>query len=564
MKKSYIALAVLCALALAAGGTYGGYKYGRIVQDQETRAYYAAEAASENELVITEKDRTDVITVYQLCPLVRIEGTDRDKYISGLKVAKRAENLGIDYEKIVRPSQHWKDIYGKIAVTAPAKSEAVFAGTSVSELNAFARENRGKCILVQSSELAVDESLQIPDNTEIRGFHTRLDADGIANAVDLRRASRVTLSGFEICHADNGIYTVGCDHLRVYDMDLHDNLRRGMVIYGGNNISLTDSSLTDNGYGGLYIVDETSDVLIEGNAISSNNGTGNLHAGIVMTGNVSSSVDDPDADVYASVLQDLSGKTACPHDIVIRSNMIADNRSSGIYNDGSYYIYIVGNRILSNEKEGICMDFGTIGTFISENEIAANGFRADQTDEDLRTDFVDGLGRLPDGSSPAKLPGVSLDNAMWNIIASNSVHDNAGSGVKSVRTAIGNIIVNNLITDNNAGASEDFHFFGIELGAANDGSEEQQRMSVAMDFVANYENIIVRNLIYGGHYSGIYIAPDCFINDMFENSIIGCSQYSIECFSTLHNASVNNYSRVPSLGIQLADPLYVLPVAGSR
>jgi len=38
--------------------------------------------------------------------------------------------------------------------------------------------------------------------------------------------------------------------------------------------------------------------------------------------------------------------------------------------------------------------------------------------------------------------------------------------VKTVRAAWSNLIGLNTVTDNNEGASERFHFFGIELGAA--------------------------------------------------------------------------------------------------
>ena len=84
-------------------------------------------------------------------------------------------------------------------------------------------------------------------------------------------------------------------------------------------------------------------------------------------------------------------------------------------------------RITGNDKEGICIDYGTLGAYIRGNRIAGNGARSRQTDDDLRNDFVHHLGRMRDGSSNAKLPGLSIDNAACNIIHENTVTGNFGT-----------------------------------------------------------------------------------------------------------------------------------------
>lgn len=50
-----------------------------------------------------------------------------------------------------------------------------------------------------------------------------------------------------------------------------------------------------------------------------------------------------------------------PHDIVLYQNNVKHNNSSGIYSDGAYQIYIVENIIYQNDKEGMCLDYGTFG-----------------------------------------------------------------------------------------------------------------------------------------------------------------------------------------------------------
>ena len=63
---------------------------------------------------------------------------------------------------------------------------------------------------------------------------------------------------------------------------------------------------------------------------------------------------------------------------------------------------MINNVIEDNEKEGMCLDYGTFGTYVSANTVQRNGERNRQTDEDLEADFILGLGRLADGSSTAK------------------------------------------------------------------------------------------------------------------------------------------------------------------
>ena len=77
-----------------------------------------------------------------------------------------------------------------------------------------------------------------------------------------------------------------------------------------------------------------------------------------------------------------------------------------------------------------------------------------------------GAGRGADGTSMAKLPGISIDNALYNEIFANTVIGNFGGGVKMVRTAFYNVVRKNAIIDNNLGKSAKYHFFGVELGGA--------------------------------------------------------------------------------------------------
>ena len=70
----------------------------------------------------------------------------------------------------------------------------------------------------------------------------------------------------------------------------------------------------------------------------------------------------------------------------------------------------------------------------------------------------------------------------------------------------------NSVSHNNVGQSENFHFFGIELGHAKTPDEPVK----GLDFTADYENIVARNVVTGSNYSGIYLGEDSYCNDIFD------------------------------------------------
>ena len=116
-----------------------------------------------------------------------------------------------------------------------------------------------------------------------------------------------------------------------------------------------------------------------------------------------------------------------------------------------------------------------------------------------------------------------------------------------VRSGYRNLILSNLITDNNAGENEAYHGFGVELGHASEPDEPVK----GLDFTADYENIVARNVISVHHYSGIYIAQDDYCNDLIDNVIMDCEQFSVENFSDYFNSAVGNNTNVGTLNFQL-------------
>ena len=175
------------------------------------------------------------------------------------------------------------------------------------------------------------------------------------------------------------------------------------------------------------------------------------------------------------------------------------------------------------------------GFYLKGNVFEENGQRSRQTDDDLQLDFVLDFGRMEDGTAISKLPGISLDNTAYNILEDNMIINNYGGGIKMVRTTVRTVILKNVIRDNNKGQNDIYHFFGIEIGAAPSGIENS-----VMDFTPSYENIVCRNIITGDHYSGVFIAEECYVNDVFDNVIMDSQAFGVEAISHKFNSIINN------------------------
>jgi parallel beta-helix repeat protein len=215
-----------------------------------------------------------------------------------------------------------------------------------------------------------------------------------------------------------------------------------------------------------------------------------------------------------------------------------------VYLDGAVENVVVSNIVERNGKEGICLDNGSTSNVVIRNVVQQNGNRWGQPDYVLAQDFVAGLGRLQDGTAAAKVPGISVDNALYNVIYSNTVSHNFGGGIKVVRTGYYNLIGANTIVGNNDGASSRFHFFGIDLGAA-----ALDAASDELDGGPSRGNIVFSNLIRGNHFSGIYFDNDSDQNDIFDNVIMDAQRWALESVKSMPNSSLNNLTNLASRNI---------------
>ena len=403
-------------------------------------------------------------------------------------------------------------------------------------------ENQGKLICVTAETISVDKEIMIPSDTYLIGSNTKLIAmNGINSVFKGVGVDNIHIEGFAITgDAEYGCYFVDSNKVEIVSCDIYDLAEKPILILGESKGNLIlNNTCEANWEGGLYLAGNVSDSLIYQNTITENYGASNWMAGITLSRGIDNSYEDIWADFdetkFFNTATDLDGKGDYPHDLIILDNTVSLNQSGGIYFDGAYDIYAIGNTVEDNEKEGTCLDFGTFGCFLYKNTYSGNGNRNHQNDTTLLMDEVLDDGRLLDGSAKAKLPGISLDNAAFNIIDENVVADNAGTGIKMVRASLYNILINNEVKDNNNGTNSTHHFFGIELGGEKDAS-----MDLLMNFGPDYGNLVLGNTVSGAHYSGIFIGEGGADNQILSNEISGVSNYSIESISKEENRFEDN------------------------
>lgn len=514
------------------------------VVEETTEAAIKPETAPDYEVIANNDKSMDIISRHSLPQLERMEKEDQDMYINNLQVIKKIEQLGLDAEDFLYPEISVSNI--EAATRAKGSSyydyskRVDFSGATSQELQQVIDDNPNATIEINSEQIRVTEAVVLHDNIIINGNGVRFIGEGVACGFIAQSASGICLNNIIIeGKIDYAMYFVNCDNLNITQNTIEGCRQKAMCIIGPTSrLIIQNNKMSSNQAGALYIAGDVSQGLVEDNIIINNDGNSNWMAGIVLTNAVPTNGGDIWSvfdDQHQFPIIDGKDQLDCPHNILIRNNEIADNTSVGIYSDGAYMCYLLNNMVCQNDKGGISLNHGTIGFYLSENILEYNGCRMSQSDDDLKFDFVYESGRMEDGSAKAKLPGISLDNAVYNIIENNNISNNYGGGIKMVHTAIRNLVMGNVIKDNNIGKNDAFSFYGIELGVSSQGIE-----NVGVDYTADYENIICKNIISGKHHSGTFIAEGCYINDVFDNVVMDSEAYGIEAVSQKFNSIVNN------------------------
>ena len=393
----------------------------------------------------------------------------------------------------------------RLAERSPAAVHT-FSGTTASRLNTVLADRSITAVRVTTPVLRVDVPVTIRrSNLRLDLGATELRPAGDAPRFLLRivDSSQVTVAGGAFSQGRWGVLVDRGSDVTLMDARFHGLREGGVAISAAHSTVIGRSRFAGLRGAAVLLHGTTERAVVLGNEMVANLGASNWHAGIVVTDRQAAVATDPasllQADRYWAHEQPIRERLQAPRRNVIAQNRVAANASSGVYIDGAVENVIVDNIIEGNSKEGVCLDYGATANVLASNAIRQNGKRWGKSDDELKLDFVGGHGRLPDGTPPAKTPGISLDNALYNIVYANHVDRNFGGGVKMVRAAWSNLIGLNTVTDNNDGASDRFHFFGIELGAATADAPSSE-----LDFAPSRGNIVFGNSVRGSHYAGLF------------------------------------------------------------
>ena len=474
----------------------------------------------------------DLRRLYDVPPLRDGADDEAGRLAQGTQVRRRAERLRLGARTA---REAWSTASDTVttnreqlpALLEQSRPKRAFHGTRLSELGKLLAKAGSAHVTVVRPTLVADTSLTISGrdvSVDFAGAVIRPGSMPPAWAIELRGARNVAVLNAEIAGGANGILVDASADVSVVGNELRDLSQNGIVVSGGSHAAIRSNRLHGLQRAGIVLHGDVTDSSLDGNEIHDLTGHSNWHAGILITGRSRDIAAHPAAfNAYGVAGEPIVARLRNPSRNVVVDNDIRDGRSSGIYNDGGIANVLVGNDLVGNAKEGLCLDNGATANVVAGNRVTANGNRWDQPDEVLAIDSVLDEGRAPDGTAIAKLPGISLDNALYNEVDANTVAGNFGGGIKMVRTSFFNVISRNVLTDNNLGRSDRFHFFGIELGAAVPDFADPD-----LDFLGSSGNVVVGNQIHGDHYSGIYVASASIQNEIIGNDIDGVAAFDVE------------------------------------
>jgi parallel beta-helix repeat protein len=494
-------------------------------------------------------DASDIYQSLHL-PIKDVAGTPVSDAAGKLQVGIRARKLGLTTQSALDAWTGASALLGSLVAQAPPAPSyaATFNGSTASDLNALLSSNPTTYIRVLSASIVVDQVIDLNrDGLTLDLGTAQISAPyGQPYVLRVRRSHNITILGGVFLQGTSGILVnqsanVLIDHTAISGLTFD-----GIVVNASTSVTIAHSRISGVGAAGVLVSSGSAECIIAHNEISGGKGQSNWNAGIVVT--------DRDVDLssnpaalfvpgnYYPIYEPIEERLNPPAGGLIAYNHVNLHASSGIYLDGAVEFTVYGNTIQANAKEGMCLDNGSTANVVTSNVVQQNGNRWGQTDATLQMDFE--AARLADGTGAAKLPGISMDNSIYNLVFGNNISHNYGGGVKMVRTSFFNVVALNAIENNNDGVNVAFKFFGIQLGAA-----PADAPTGDIDFAPSQGNVIASNVIRGTHAAGIYIQLDSIGNELIDNVIRDATDWAIESVLTMDNTSINNMTDMPSQNI---------------
>lgn len=488
-----------------------------IEYENESGKIYKVDTSQATEEDLKSDIDVDIILRYGLPKLERMGWVEQDEYVNSLQVIRKIENLGADKEEFLYPELGMEEIEDSVRHLNNGhynnKASITFTGVTSEDLQQAINDNPGTVIDIRSKQIVLNDTIVLRDNISINGNGVKLEGYGLEYGFTGENISDVYLNGINIEGKINyGIYLTDCNNVSISDCRINRMLQKAICIIGDTTgLNISNNEMQYNNAGSLYLDGNVSAGLIESNKITDNGGISKWMSAIVLTDAVPSNRYDieeglgKEDDVWQR--EDIEAQINCPHDIIIRNNYISNNNSLGIYSSGAYKCYVIDNTIGQNGYGGMSLDYGTIGFYLEGN-------------------FFDGIGDVYSS-------GIEMDNTAYNILKNNIITNNY-VGIKMTRASVRNLIMENVVC---GGENNVYHRYAIEVGAK---TEEDSNENI--DLTPSNENIICRNNISGNHYSGVFIDEGCYVNDVFDNIIMGSQTFAIEAISDMFNSIVNNTS----------------------
>ena len=511
-------------------------------------------------------DASEIYSAFAL-PMTYSPGRPPADQEAQTQVGTRAQKLGLT---TASAGAAWTAAQALLAAPAQIPTAAVivtpFTGSTASALNAVLKLSPNGYIRVTSATIGVDQPIEIAG----QGLTLDLGAAQLTSAtsqpymIRIDGGQNITVTGGSFTSGNSAILVSKAAGVTIDGIQISGLTGDGVVITGSNHVTVAHSRITGLAGPGIVLNGGATACTVMQNDISNNLGESNWDAAIMVSDRDVDLATDPhsifDSGGYWPIFSPVQSRLNPPHDNLLAFNHIAINTTSGIYMDGGVRNIVYANTILGNAKEGLCLDNGATADVVVSNTIQQNGNRWGQSDATLTLDFVDS--RLPDGTAAAKLPGISIDNGIFNFIYGNNISHNSGDGVKMVRTGFFNVIGLNTIENDNDGGSVYFRFFGVELGAALGDAP-----SAELDFTPSRGNIVFSNLIRGSNSSGIFIEGASDQNQIFDNVIKDATAFAIESEAQIQNFSCLSRELRVLRQVEVAavgDPLELRPADGEQ
>lgn len=378
MKKTLSGILVVLYLVASITGCSGkaDMNVGSEKQSIETDTSTSSPGLIQGLRLFSDDINTDILTRHLLPAFERMEEKDRAEYVESLQVYKKIAELGLDKNEFLFPERNLEMLRTELEAIVSNESgrleKVEFSGDTSEELQFVIEQNTGKEIHLLSPKISVTSTIRIPSDTFLIGNSTEFVTNGCEYALIVENAHNVVLDSLCINgSADYGIFIAGSENVLVEDCEVIGLGQKAICVTGGSRLfCIQDNEISENGAGGIYCAGNVSEGWIRNNTVHNNFGTSNMMAGIVLscaaTKNPLDIWENFDENHRGIARDNLYLQTDCAHRILVENNFVSENNSSGIYSDGSYGCFLVNNDILENDKEGVCLDNGTIGTFCAK------------------------------------------------------------------------------------------------------------------------------------------------------------------------------------------------------